>query len=98
MLINMAERGQRVERGKPGMKLHDETSLADLGIEKSHSHRWQLLARMNEDQFESELKACIEAGNELTSINQDLKGGGAGQIATNQDIGDPSRVSVRAFG
>ena len=48
------------------MKFHDGTLLEDLGIDKKHSHRWQLLVRMDEAEFEAELAACIEAGNELT--------------------------------
>ncbi len=66
MLIDMAERGER--RGDGRKRLHDETvSLEDLGIDKTQSHRWQLLIRMDEAEFEAELAACIEAGNELTS-------------------------------
>ena len=67
MLIDMAERGERHSRGGDHAKLHDGTLLADLGIDKTQSHRWQLLARMDEAEFEAELAACIEAGNELTS-------------------------------
>ena len=53
MLIGMADRGERAERGKPGMKFHDGTPLLDdLGIDKKHSHRWQLLYRMDEAEFE----------------------------------------------
>ena len=66
MLIDMAERGER--RGDGRKRLHDETvSLEELGIDKAQSHRWQLLARMDENEFEAELATCIDAGNELTS-------------------------------
>ena len=51
MLIDMAERGER--RGDGRKRLHDETvSLDDLGIDKTKSHRWQLLARMDRGEFE----------------------------------------------
>ena len=66
MLIDMAERGER--RGDGRKRLHDDTvSLEELGTDKTQSHRWQLLARTDEAEFEAELATCIEAGNELTS-------------------------------
>ena len=55
MLIDMAERGERrpVGHGK-AVRLQDATKLEDLGIDKTKSHRWQLLARMDEAEFEAE--------------------------------------------
>ena len=67
MLIGMTERGERRYRGGDHAKSHDVTLLADLGIEKMQASRWMLFARMDEAEFEAELAACIEAGNELTS-------------------------------
>ena len=51
MLIGMAERGERHPGGK-SIEFHDGTQLADLGIDKTKSHRWQLLIRMLAGQFE----------------------------------------------
>ena len=67
MLIGMAEREERHPERGDRRGFQDATRLEDLGIEKTQSHRWQLLARMDEDEFEAELAACIDAGNELTS-------------------------------
>jgi len=67
MLIDMAERGERHPGRGDHAELRHATPLTDLGIEKTQSHRWQLLARMDEAEFEAELASCIEAGNELTS-------------------------------
>ena len=36
---------------------HDETFLDGLGIDRNQSHRWQLLARMDEAEFEAALAA-----------------------------------------
>ena len=52
MLIDMAERGERHPGGK-SIELRDASQLADLGIAKTQSHRWQLLARMDENEFEA---------------------------------------------
>lgn len=67
LLIRMAKQKERHPGRGDHAELHDAIPLADLGIEKTQSHRWQLLARMVEAEFETELAACIDAGNELTS-------------------------------
>lgn len=48
-----------VHRGRP-KRLHDETILADLGITKTQSHRFQLIARLPLKLFESHLDSARE--------------------------------------
>ena len=40
---------------------HDETFLGELGIDRNHSHRWQLLARMDEAEFLTHASAHVGA-------------------------------------
>lgn len=61
--------------GRPAKnQLHDETSsenavrLKDLGISKSQSHRYQSLARIPENEFDSEISRIVNADDkELTT-------------------------------
>ena len=59
--IDMAERGERHPGRGSHAELHDAIPLADLGIEPTQSHRWQLLARMDEDEFEAPRLAALAA-------------------------------------
>ena len=52
MLIDMAERGERHPERGDRRGFQDATRLKDLGIDKTKSHRWQLLAWMDEEEFE----------------------------------------------
>ena len=47
-------------------KSHDVTFLADLGIEKMQSSRFQKIAQVPEEQFEEWICDCRAAGDELT--------------------------------
>jgi N6-adenosine-specific RNA methylase IME4 len=48
-------------------RLHDATRLADLGIEKTQSHRWQRIASLPSDDFEAHIGRTKERGHELTT-------------------------------
>jgi hypothetical protein len=48
-------------------RLHDATRLQDLGIEKTQSHRWQLEAKVSEEDFERLVEETNAQGEELTS-------------------------------
>jgi MT-A70 len=62
LLIEMAARKER-DSGKgnrnPALKLHAATpKLADLGISKTQSSRWQKLAALEQDQFEARIEGA----------------------------------------
>jgi N6-adenosine-specific RNA methylase IME4 len=67
LLIDMAERGERAVR--KNMKSQPATSkLADLGLTKTQSSRWQQLAVLDASTFESKVKrASTDAYNRMTA-------------------------------
>jgi N6-adenosine-specific RNA methylase IME4 len=67
LLIEMAERGERAVR--KNMKSQAATSkLADLGLTKTQSSRWQQLAVLDANTFESRVKrASTDAYNRMTA-------------------------------
>jgi hypothetical protein len=68
LLAEMKANGDR--KGQSGkQKFHDETSLADLGISKLLSHRWQAEALVSKSDFEAHLARINAAGKELTSAD-----------------------------
>lgn len=42
-------------------------TLADLGVDKNQSHRWQTIASVPEDEFEKQISDTKEKGREITS-------------------------------
>jgi N6-adenosine-specific RNA methylase IME4 len=59
LLRDMAENGEREVGGRPEKRLHAETvKLADLGVSKTQSHRWQQLAALDDDVFEARTAAA----------------------------------------
>jgi len=50
-------------------RLHDATTLSDLGIEKTQSHRWQKIASVPNEEFESHIKETKQRKEELTSAS-----------------------------
>jgi Transcriptional activator, adenine-specific DNA methyltransferase len=57
LLIEMAEKGERAVR--KNMKSQPATSkLADLGINKTQSSRWQALAALDQDRFEAKVEGA----------------------------------------
>lgn len=63
---------REMPKQQPGdyKRLHCATvqpSLADLGIEKTQSHRWQSLAAIPEAAFEAHIQETKEAGREITT-------------------------------
>lgn len=71
LLSGMAERGER-DPGKGGNRrsqFHDGTvKLNNLGIERKQSMRWQRMARLGEDEFETAIVDIKHTG-ELTSAS-----------------------------
>lgn len=49
------------------VEFHNGTSLADLGVDKKQSHRWQKLSQMPEDEFGKLVHRTNEEGKELTT-------------------------------
>lgn len=73
LLIAAKENGERADRGgDKKSKLHNATlieppTLADLGIEKTAAKRWQDVARLPEETFESFIKDTRAASQEVTT-------------------------------
>lgn len=68
MLGPMLEEAGRSKGGRPSAKrLQDATVLKDYGIEKTQSHRWQVMGGMDEDVYEAFVTVAKERGEELTS-------------------------------
>lgn len=64
--------GDRKSETAKNQKSHDATidrtpTLADLGISKSQSSRWQAIAALPEEQFEATIAATKESEKELTT-------------------------------
>jgi N6-adenosine-specific RNA methylase IME4 len=73
LLIEMGERGERQKPGDNPRGVNSRTAqplkpkLADLGINKTESSRWQALARIPEDKFERNIeRASTAAYNRMT--------------------------------
>jgi ParB family chromosome partitioning protein len=64
MLIEMAETGQRADKGR---KSNGQLDLADLGIEPMRSSRWQWLARQTEAAFEAYIERTKAEAEPLTA-------------------------------
>ena len=63
LLAEMAERGERESAGRPdnsntALPLSKPATLADLGVTKMQSSRWQKLAELDEDDFEAKTEAA----------------------------------------
>ena len=56
----------KVKKGRPKWS-HDATILADLGISKSQSSRWQLIARLPESIFDRHIQDAKDRKGELTT-------------------------------
>lgn len=65
MLAAMTKRNGARDGKKTG--LHDVTPLADLGITKIKSSRWQIIASVPDDQFEKHIADALASDKELTS-------------------------------
>lgn len=48
-------------------RLHDVTSIKEIGIEKIQSHRWQRIASIPETMFEQHVESLKVSGDELTT-------------------------------
>jgi len=77
MLVEMAERGERVMDNTHGRNqytgpVQGETDLASLGILRTQSHRWQLLARLTDEELDraAPFHACTAV--DARSVTPDL--------------------------
>lgn len=78
MLTQMAERGERARQGD-GPKFDPANSsieelvtekpktLAELGVSKRESHRWQSLASMSEEHFETAVATAKDTAGQVTT-------------------------------
>lgn len=78
MLSSMAERGERASQGD-GPKFDPANSsiaelstdrpmtLAELGVNKRESHRWQQLASMSEEHFETAVATAKDTAGQVTT-------------------------------
>lgn len=58
LLRRMAETGERVKGGDPKSRPVTLATLADLGVSKMQSSRWQKLAELPDDSFERKVEAA----------------------------------------
>lgn len=66
LLRDMADNGQRANRGRPDNS--DSVShLSDLGVTAKQSERWQKLAAVSEEKFEQAVAAAKEIAGEVTT-------------------------------
>ncbi len=64
----VSRRGQNnLLRGRTTQPREPEPTLADLGISKSQSSRYQMISRIDSQQFERRVREIQESGKELTS-------------------------------
>ena len=69
-LLGEMPRASTTDNLKRGPKSHDETSgpaLADHGLTKTQSHRYQQIAKLPEPDFEDYITTTREAGREITT-------------------------------
>lgn len=78
MLSNMAATGERAKQGDgpkfdPGNSSIEELvidkpkTLADLGVSKRESHRWQSLASMSDEHFETAVATAKDTAGQVTT-------------------------------
>jgi hypothetical protein len=65
----MAESGQRASRGRP-ITEEKPVTLTDLGISETQSSRWQQLADVPKEEFESALRDSIRKPSTTRIINE----------------------------
>ena len=56
----------KVTGGRGGNKASNTTLLGDLGIEKMQSSRFQKIAQLPDEEFETWVSGCRESGDEMT--------------------------------
>lgn len=74
LLKDMADSGERMSQ-TTGQVLHDETpklTLDEIGISRTQSHRWQTIASLPEERFESHIATVLDKNEELTSVGMYL--------------------------
>jgi N6-adenosine-specific RNA methylase IME4 len=58
LLTEMRERGERDPGGRGRIELRPATQLKSLGVNKTQSSRWQKLAALDDEQFETKVQAA----------------------------------------
>jgi len=66
ILAQMPKNEGRLFRGSTMEPRSDTETLADIGIDKKDSHRWQKVASVPDDTFEGYIAECKEQGEEIT--------------------------------
>lgn len=66
-ILAVMEKDKGGRPAKTGSTMEPVIRLADVGVEKKQSHRWQRAASVPEEMFEKHVAATIESGKELTS-------------------------------
>ena len=69
LLRDTAQRGERAKQHDDRYRESRPATLADLGINKSQSSRWQQLAAIPEEQFEKSIAVTKEVVGEVTSAS-----------------------------
>lgn len=67
MLALAAQSGERQRRGKPHSDGPKPTTLGDLGISDNQSSRWQSLASMSDEHFETAVATAKDTAGQVTT-------------------------------
>lgn len=67
MLRDSAERGERHHHGRVSPSDDKPTTLVDLGISANQSSRWQSLASMSDDHFETAVATAKDTAGQVTT-------------------------------
>lgn len=67
MLSAAAERGDRAPQGRVSPELPKPTTLGDLGISSNQSSRWQSLASMTDEHFETAVATAKDTAGQVTT-------------------------------
>jgi DNA modification methylase len=74
-------------------------TLADMGIDRHDSQRWQTLAAMPAERFEEVISTAVDAGNELTTamIYREARTDARSAMLVNRDTGEIQIENANAY-